>query len=222
MKLTTGYEFQGYLITEYVDVIFDEMLVGLGLGKVLLSVLDNAFSALTGREATEMIDKLNRVKQQLRDRVIKKARDLGANALIGIDFESSKLGDLMMVSMTATAVKIEKIVSPLPVTESDQKKLQAEAAEQEKQRAKEVQRQRLAALSAQEQFDPVAFMEILQNCESSREIMEQADRVAGENPDVFPDAVLEQLRGCLRLERMYGRGTGKTKMLSIVKAHLQQ
>ena len=28
MKLTTGYEFQGYFITEYYDVIFDEILVG--------------------------------------------------------------------------------------------------------------------------------------------------------------------------------------------------
>lgn len=29
--------------------------------------------------------------------------------MLGIDFESSKLGDLIMVSMTGTAVKIQKI-----------------------------------------------------------------------------------------------------------------
>lgn len=42
MKLTTGYEFQGYFITDYYDVIFDEMLVGLGLGKSLLKSLASA------------------------------------------------------------------------------------------------------------------------------------------------------------------------------------
>lgn len=42
MKLTTGYEFQGYFITDYYDVIFDEMLVGLGLGKSFLKSLASA------------------------------------------------------------------------------------------------------------------------------------------------------------------------------------
>ena len=59
MKLTTGFDFQGYFITEYLDVIFDEMLVGIGLGKALTSSVDNWLSTLTGREATEMIEKLN-------------------------------------------------------------------------------------------------------------------------------------------------------------------
>lgn len=108
MKLTTGYEFQGYFITDYYDVIFDEMLIGLGLGKSLLSTVDNLASALLGCEATVMIEKLNLAKKELRDRVCTKAEQLGANALIGIDFESSKLGDIIMVSMTATAVHIEK------------------------------------------------------------------------------------------------------------------
>lgn len=36
MKLTTGYEFQGYFITEYIDVFFDEILVGVGFGKGFL------------------------------------------------------------------------------------------------------------------------------------------------------------------------------------------
>ena len=57
MKLTTGFDFQGYCITEYSDVIFDEMLVGLGFGKALLSTLDNIASSFTGSEATIMVEK---------------------------------------------------------------------------------------------------------------------------------------------------------------------
>ena len=110
MKLTTGFDFQGYFITEYLDVIFDEMLVGIGLGRAITSSIDNWLSSLTGGEATEMVDKLNDAKSNLRQRVISKASRLGANALIGIDFESSRLGNLILVSMTATAVKIDKII----------------------------------------------------------------------------------------------------------------
>lgn len=40
--------------------------------------------------------------------MINKSLDLGANAMLGIDFESSHLGDLIMVSMTGTAVVIKK------------------------------------------------------------------------------------------------------------------
>ena len=73
-----------------------------------------------------MIQKLNDIKTELRKRVMSKAQKVGANALIGIDFESSRLGDLLMVSMTATAVRIEKIIDPLPITESSTTSLQHE------------------------------------------------------------------------------------------------
>lgn len=107
--MTTGYSFEGYVITEYIDVMFDEILVGLGFGKSIVSGFDNFFSAVTGTEATTMINKLNEVKDQLKTRLIRRAVNIGANAMLGIDFESSKLGDLIMVSMTGTAVKVEKI-----------------------------------------------------------------------------------------------------------------
>lgn len=106
--MSTGCSFEGYVVTDYIDVMFDEILVGLGIGKSIVSSFDNFFSAVTGTEATAMISKLNAVKDQLKTRMIQKAVDAGANAMLGIDFESSKLGDLIMVSMTGTAVKIEK------------------------------------------------------------------------------------------------------------------
>ena len=133
MKMTTGYDFQGYTITEYYDVIFDEMLMGLGFGKSILSSLDNFASSFMGTEATVMVDKLNNTKTELRDRVCRKAERLGANALIGIDFESSKLGDIIMVSMTATAVRIEKNISGLPCAEKDFR----DADEERQQRLKQ-------------------------------------------------------------------------------------
>lgn len=110
-KLTTSCSFEGYVVEEYIDVLFDEILVGLGFGKSFLSSIDNSIAALTGTEATTMIGKLNEVKAELKQRLMEKAARMGANAMLGIDFESSKIGDLIMVSMTGTAVKISKIPS---------------------------------------------------------------------------------------------------------------
>ena len=218
MKLTTGFDFQGYYITEYFDVIFDEMLVGLGFGRALLSGLDNVISSLTGNEATEMINKLNAVKQQLRDRVIAKARKLGANALIGIDFESSKLGDLIMVSMTATAVKIEKIASPLPCLESEQKRKEIERLEKEK--AEERQR-RMEAYNANScEFDKVYFLEELDQFATTKDSVAFVEKIAEENPVLFDDALLNKVRGFANLERMYGKGIGKNELYNTIKTYL--
>ena len=141
MILTTGHNLEGYVITEYIDVIFDELLVGIGFKKGLTSTIDNVISSFTGTEATEMIERLNTVKAALKYRVIRKAENLGANALIGVSFESSRIGELVMVSMTATAVKIETLVDYCPETVESNKRMQEE--EQKRiERLKRVEEQR--------------------------------------------------------------------------------
>lgn len=208
MKLTTGYDFQGYFITEYIDVIFDEILVGIGFGKAIMSGLDNLVSAFTGTEATEMIEKLNKVKQQLRERLIKKAERLGADGLIGIDFESSKLGDLIMVSMTATAVKLSKIVRPLPYTEMDEKNEQ----ETEKQ-AKLREERRIKLEKLQNADNKSDILEGIIALESTAEMYQ----VVSENSEYFDQETLESLKRCVSRERIYGRGSGRDSFIKIIK-----
>lgn len=218
MKLTTGYDFQGYYITEYLDVIFDEMLVGLGFGKSLMAGLDNFFSALSGSEATEMIDKLNNVKYQLRERVISQARKLGANALIGIDFESSKLGDLIMVSMTATAVKIDKIVSPLPLTQSENTRIEEEKVKAEKA----LERQRLIEQLQQQpsNFNREYFWETLCDFQTVREMVAYIEKIANENPDILNDDIVQKVKNSGQLERFYGKGVGRQEILNTIKSYM--
>ncbi len=218
MKLTTGYEFQGYFITEYLDVIFDEMLVGLGLGKSLAAGLDNFFSVLGGTEATEMVDKLNDVKMQLRERVIEKAKKLGANALIGIDFESSKVGDLIMVSMTATAVKIDRIISPLPYTETQQEQ-KHKADRKVIEKAERSQRQEPVP-EQPHGFDKESFWIALNELQSAKEMVEFIQAEAAKYPDIFSDSLISSISKYPQLERMYGRGAGRKDVLFIVMEHL--
>ena len=141
MILTTGHNLEGYVITEYIDVIFDELLVGIGFKKGLTSTIDNVISSFTGTEATEMIERLNMIKAALKHRVIRKADNLGANAIIGVSFESSRLGELLMVSMTGTAVKIERLADYNPETiENNQRMIEEEEKRNERLRQVEEQR----------------------------------------------------------------------------------
>ncbi len=220
MKLTTGYDFQGYFITEYLDVIFDEMLVGLGLGKSLAAGLDNIFPALGGTEATEIVDKLNDVKMQLRQRVIEKAEQLGADALIGIDFESSKLGDLIMVSMTATAVKLDRIVSPLPSLQSQQDRKYTAERKVKETEARD-QGQEVPREPAVSRFDKVGFWRTLNEFQTAREMIEYVRMQSAQFPDIFDDSLLSSISKYQQLERMYGKGAGRKDVLNVVGEYLE-
>ena len=219
MKLTTGYDFQGYFITDYIDVIFDEMLVGIGFGKGIVSSIDNWLSSLSGGEATEIIDKLNDVKEELRKRVILKAEQLGANALIGIDFEGSQLGSqlgsLIMVSMTATAVRIDKILEPLPLTEGKaaQDKLAKEHEEKERleeenrqQRRKEHQ-EKVARGEARE-IDKEDLLNRLNQMDTVDAMLAEVKFVLQLDETLLTDEQIKELETCKEIARMYGTNTG--------------
>ncbi len=221
MKLTTGYDFQGYFITEYIDVFFDEMLVGIGFGKALLSSIDNVFSSLSGGEATAMIEKLNNVKAELRKRVISKAERAGANALIGIDFESSRLGELLMVSMTATAVKIEKIIEPLPLTAGTAAKMQEEKdlREKEELRAKQAEEWKEKVQNG-EVCDTETLLQLLGAMDSPENMMAEVMNTRIHYPDVFTDDQIHTLEGWKKQEGLYGKSAAKNWFLRNVRGYI--
>ena len=109
MLLTTGYSFDGFRIVKYLDVIFDEKLMGMGLLKGIASKIDTAIVSLTGDEATVASKLLNDVKKEAKKSLIAKAAELGANAIIGIDYEGFSLGGVIAVAITGTAVVIEEL-----------------------------------------------------------------------------------------------------------------
>lgn len=221
MKLTTGYDFQGYFITDYIDVFFDEILFGIGFGKGIASSIDNIFSSFSGGEATEMVEKLNDVKSELRKRVISKAQKAGANALIGIDFESSRLGDLLMVSMTATAVKIEKIIEPLPYTEgsAERKKLEEKEKQYAEQRKQmEAERQEKIAKGEAFEIDKADLMQRLRQMDSTVKMLEEVRNAMSLDPLLLTDDQFKKLENCNNIARMYGMRTGIKSFLEAIES----
>ena len=107
--LTTGSFFEGYEVIRYHDVLFQESIILMDLKTGFKSAID----AIATTEYIALEERLQEAKKEIKRKVLMQASRLGANALLGIDFEASSVGaGMIMVSMSGTAVTI-KPVSPV-------------------------------------------------------------------------------------------------------------
>ncbi|WP_022755976.1 heavy metal-binding domain-containing protein [Butyrivibrio fibrisolvens] len=105
LKLTTGYNFEGYRITDYLGVNDSECLIGTGM----FSEFSRGVSDFLGTESGMMKSKLSDAKKTALARLKEKAVGNGANAIIGINYDILTLQDhTIVVSVNGTFVKIEK------------------------------------------------------------------------------------------------------------------
>lgn len=105
VKVTTGYNFEGYKITNYKGVISGETVIGTGLFSEFLA----SSSDLFGMNSSAFSSKMRAVKENALDQLRIRAACLEANAIIGIDFDYITFSNNMIgVSANGTAVVIEK------------------------------------------------------------------------------------------------------------------
>ncbi len=167
-----------------------------------------------------MVEKLNSVKEELRNRVIRKAEKLGANALIGIDFESSKLGDIIMVSMTATAVHIEKIISDLPFTEKDQREAEKKVEEEKRRKEKIAWQAAREEMFRTNQMNTDAIISIFTQLDDAKEMKNTITDLSQKYPGYFYPEFLESLDNSVLLGKMYGKRLGADDFISKLKEYL--
>lgn len=110
MLLSTTHTLDGYIITEYIDIISSEVVYKVSfpraLSQMLTDTVDNwkIFSNNELRGTTALIQE---AKDYVKNDLIEKAKDLGANAVVGIDIETSISNDgVAKASINGTAVKI--------------------------------------------------------------------------------------------------------------------
>lgn len=105
VKITTGYDFDGYKISDYRGIISGESVIGTGLFSEMLA----ACSDLMGMNSDSFSQKMRAVKTNALEQLRLQAIEIGANAIIGIDFDYITFGNNMIgVSANGTAVQIEK------------------------------------------------------------------------------------------------------------------
>lgn len=106
MLLTSGYNFEGYIIKEYLGFYSGECALGTGF----LSSFGAGLADILGSNSTMYEGKLSRAKSMAISDLQSKAINCGANAIIGLDVDYTTFtADIMGVIANGTAVKVERI-----------------------------------------------------------------------------------------------------------------
>jgi uncharacterized protein YbjQ (UPF0145 family) len=98
----------GYKITKVVGLVNGLSPRTRGIG----GVIAGAFQSIGGGEITAFTSEIEKARVDAISRAIKQARSGGANAIVGLDIETSDMGGassyITLLSATGTAVVIEK------------------------------------------------------------------------------------------------------------------
>ena len=106
MILTTTPTVEGRTITEYKGVVFGEVISGVNFIKDIKASLRDIVGGRSGSYEHELINARAQALKELEER----ARQMNADAVVGIDLDYEVLGQggsMLMVSASGTAVKLQ-------------------------------------------------------------------------------------------------------------------
>ena len=106
MILTTTPTIEGHTITEYKGVVFGEVISGVNFIKDFKASLRDFVGGRSGSYEQELINARPQALRELEER----ARQVNADAVVGIDMDYEVLGQsgsMLMVSASGTAVKLQ-------------------------------------------------------------------------------------------------------------------
>ena len=103
MPVTTAFEFPGWVIQRQLGLAFGLIVRSMGFAKGIGAGL----KAIRGGEVTQYTQLLEDSRRHAMDRMIENARLLGANAIVGMRFDSSEMGEsLTEIVAYGTAVVV--------------------------------------------------------------------------------------------------------------------
>jgi len=106
MIVTTTPSIEGKRIVEYKGIVFGEVISGVNFVKDFMAGLSNFFGGRSGTYEDELINARESAIQEMAAR----AKQLGANAVVGVDVDYEVLGadnGMLMVTVNGTAVRCE-------------------------------------------------------------------------------------------------------------------
>ena len=105
MILTTTQSIEGRTIVEYKGIVFGEVISGVNFFKDFGASIRNIIGGRSSSYENELLSARNKALKELEDR----AREMGADAVIGIDVDYEVLGEgggMLMVTVSGTAVRL--------------------------------------------------------------------------------------------------------------------
>ena len=106
MTLTTTPTVEGRTIIEYKGVVFGEVITGVNFIKDIKASLRDIVGGRSGSYEQELINARAQALRELEER----ARQMNADAVVGIDIDYEVLGQsgsMLMVSASGTAVRLQ-------------------------------------------------------------------------------------------------------------------
>ena len=106
MIITTTPTIEGKSIIEYRGIVFGEVVNGVDFVKDFTAGITNFFGGRSGYYLGELID----ARQHAIDEMVARAKQAGANAVVGIDVDYEVLGqgnNMLMVTASGTAVIVQ-------------------------------------------------------------------------------------------------------------------
>ena len=105
MIITTTPSVEGRQITDYLGIVFGEVISGVDFVKDFAAGLSNFFGGRSGTYEDELI----RAREQAMQEMAQRAHQMGADAVVGVDVDYEVLGTnngMLMVTASGTAVRI--------------------------------------------------------------------------------------------------------------------
>ena len=106
MLITTTPNIEGKRVTKYLGVVAGEAILGANIFKDLFAGIRDLVGGRSGTYERELQKARDIAMEELQDR----AKELGANAVIGVDLDYEVMGEkngMLMVSVSGTAVLVE-------------------------------------------------------------------------------------------------------------------
>ena len=106
MIVSTTPSLEGHKIVRYIGVVNGEAIMGANIFKDLFASVRDIVGGRSGTYEKEF----RKARQIALDELSEQARELGANAVVGIDLDYEVLGEkngMLMVSASGTAVVVE-------------------------------------------------------------------------------------------------------------------
>jgi uncharacterized protein YbjQ (UPF0145 family) len=106
MILTTTPTVEGHTITEYKGIVFGEVISGVNFIKDIKA----SFRDIVGGRSSSYEEELISARTQALNELAERARQMNADAVVGIDLDFEVLGQsssMLMVSASGTAVKLQ-------------------------------------------------------------------------------------------------------------------
>ena len=105
MIITTTMHIENKPVQEYKGIVFGEVVEGRNFVKDFMSGIRD----IVGGRSGSYEDSLMKARQAALDEMAKRAKDLGANGVIGVSFEYNTLGQndgMLMITCNGTAVVV--------------------------------------------------------------------------------------------------------------------